>query len=64
MDKTAYFNNAATTFPKPEEVYSFVDKFYRESGLNSGRGQKIPQVNSLKIREICCWSCFTVLPKK
>ncbi len=39
MDKIAYFNNAATTFPKPEEVYSFVDKFYRESGLNSGRGQ-------------------------
>ena len=39
MDKIAYFNNAATTFPKPEEVYSFVDKFYRESGVNSGRGQ-------------------------
>lgn len=39
MDRTAYFNNAATTFPKPEEVYRFVDKFYRESGFNSGRGQ-------------------------
>lgn len=39
MNKIAYFNNAATTFPKPEEVYSFVDKFYRESGVNSGRGQ-------------------------
>jgi cysteine desulfurase family protein len=39
LDKTAYFNNAATTFPKPEEVYNFVDKFYRESGFNSGRGQ-------------------------
>lgn len=39
MDRIAYFNNAATTFPKPEEVYSFVDKFYRESGVNSGRGQ-------------------------
>lgn len=39
MDKIAYFNNAATTFPKPEEVYSFVDKYYRESGVNSGRGQ-------------------------
>lgn len=38
MDKIAYFNNAATTFPKPEEVYSFVDKFYRESGINPGRG--------------------------
>lgn len=39
MDRIAYFNNAATTFPKPEEVYSFVDKFYRESGVNSDRGQ-------------------------
>ncbi|UWG97334.1 aminotransferase class V-fold PLP-dependent enzyme [Dehalobacter sp. DCM] len=39
MDRTAYFNNAATTFPKPEEVYSFIDKYYRESGVNSGRGQ-------------------------
>lgn len=41
MGKTAYFNNAATTFPKPEEVYSFVDKFYRESGLSYGRGNNI-----------------------
>lgn len=39
MDRIAYFNNAATTFPKPEEVYSFVNKFYRESGVSSGRGQ-------------------------
>ena len=39
MDRTAYFNNAATTFPKPEEVYSFMDKFYRESGVNLGRGR-------------------------
>jgi len=39
LDKIAYFNNAATTFPKPEEVYSFVDKYYRETGINSGRGQ-------------------------
>lgn len=34
----AYFDNAATTYPKPDEVYSFMDKFYRESGGNSGRG--------------------------
>lgn len=39
MDKTAYFDNAATTFPKPEEVYVFMDKFYRECGVNVGRGQ-------------------------
>lgn len=35
----AYFDNAATTFPKPEQVYTFTDKFYREYGVNVGRGQ-------------------------
>jgi len=35
----AYFDNAATTFPKPEEVYDFMNKFYRECGVNAGRGQ-------------------------
>ena len=39
MERTAYFDNAATTFPKPEEVYSFMDQFYRECGVNVGRGQ-------------------------
>lgn len=39
MSYTAYFDNAATTFPKPEEVYSFMDQFYRECGVNVGRGQ-------------------------
>lgn len=34
----AYFDNAATTFPKPDCVYSFIEKFYRTSGGNSGRG--------------------------
>lgn len=36
---TAYFDNAATTFPKPEEVYRFMDEFYRTNGVNIGRGQ-------------------------
>ncbi|MBP7508522.1 MAG: aminotransferase class V-fold PLP-dependent enzyme [Prolixibacteraceae bacterium] len=39
MNKSVYFDNAATTFPKPEEVYIFMDKFYRECGVNVGRGQ-------------------------
>ena len=34
----AYFDNAATTFPKPDCVYDFMDKFYREHGGNAGRG--------------------------
>ena len=35
----AYFDNAATTYPKPEKMYSFMDSFYRRSGGNVGRGQ-------------------------
>lgn len=34
----AYFDNAATTFPKPECVYKQMDEFYRSSGANAGRG--------------------------
>lgn len=39
MGRTAYFDNAATTFPKPESVYEFTDSFYRSCGVNVGRGQ-------------------------
>ena len=34
-----YFDNAATSFPKPESVYREMDSFYREYGVNIGRGQ-------------------------
>lgn len=34
----AYFDNAATTYPKPECVYSFMDEFYRNHGGSAGRG--------------------------
>lgn len=34
-----YFDNAATTFPKPENVYRYMDYFYRNYGVNVGRGQ-------------------------
>ncbi len=32
-----YLDNSATTFPKPEEVYRFMDCFYRKNGVNPGR---------------------------
>lgn len=35
----AYFDNAATTYPKPEVVYTSMDKFYRLNGANAGRGR-------------------------
>lgn len=34
----AYFDNAATTYPKPECVYEFMNKFYRTQGASAGRG--------------------------
>lgn len=32
-----FLDNAATSFPKPESVYKFMDEFYRRSGVNPGR---------------------------
>lgn len=37
MDKLIFLDNGATSFPKPEEVYTFMDNFYRKSGVNPGR---------------------------
>lgn len=34
----AYFDNASTTFPKPDCVYNYMDSFYRANGANVGRG--------------------------
>ena len=36
----AYFNNAATTYPKPAAVYAAMDKFYRHNAGSMGRGGK------------------------
>ena len=35
----AYFDNAATTFPKPECVYDALDEFHRTLAMNVNRGQ-------------------------
>lgn len=37
MNNLIYLDNGATSFPKPEEVYVFMDRFYREFGVNPGR---------------------------
>lgn len=37
MEKTIYFDNAATTFPKPNKVYEDMDMNYRSFGVNAGR---------------------------
>ena len=48
----AYFDNAATTYPKPEQVYKFMDEFYRNCGANVGRGAyKLAQTASKLVAE-------------
>jgi cysteine desulfurase family protein len=42
----AYFDNAATTYPKPECVYAFMNEFYRKSGGNAGRGEHSMSVSA------------------
>lgn len=37
MSKLIYLDNGATSFPKPEEVYTYMDYFYRNFGVNPGR---------------------------
>ena len=37
MSELIYLDNGATSFPKPEEVYVYMDHFYRNFGVNPGR---------------------------
>jgi cysteine desulfurase family protein len=37
MSKIIYLDNGATSYPKPEEVYTYMDYFYRNFGVNPGR---------------------------
>jgi len=37
-NRPIYLDNAATTYPKPESVYTAMDEFYRQHGGNAGRG--------------------------
>ncbi|UCD79899.1 MAG: aminotransferase class V-fold PLP-dependent enzyme [Desulfobacterales bacterium] len=37
MENLIYLDNGATSYPKPNEVYTFMDSFYRNFGVNPGR---------------------------
>ena len=37
MENLIYLDNGATSYPKPDEVYAFMDSFYRSFGVNPGR---------------------------
>jgi cysteine desulfurase/selenocysteine lyase len=37
MMPTIYFDHSASSYPKPEEVYRFMDRAFRDFGVNPGR---------------------------
>jgi len=37
MDEVIYLDNAATSFPKPDEVHDCMKEFYKSHGVNPGR---------------------------
>jgi len=37
LDPIIYLDNGATSYPKPESVYVFMDAFFRRAGVNPGR---------------------------
>ena len=43
MSKLIYLDNSATSFPKPDVVYDFMNDFYRKHGVNPGP-QNVNQV--------------------
>ena len=46
----AYFDNAATTYPKPDPVYDFMNEFYRDNGGSAGRGNYEQWEHILQVR--------------
>lgn len=53
-----YFDNAATSYPKPDSVYTEMDRCMREYGANPGRGGHLMSIKAgravLEAREVIC----------
>ncbi|MBI9018655.1 MAG: aminotransferase class V-fold PLP-dependent enzyme [Phycisphaerae bacterium] len=53
MTTRIYFDNAATSFPKPEAVYEAVDNYGRNIGASAGRGAYSEAMESAEIIQRC-----------
>lgn len=51
--KRIYLDNAATSFPKPESVYSAMDDYNRENGAAIGRGSYRATIEATAIVQRC-----------
>ncbi len=69
LKHNAYFDNAATTWPKPEAVYRFTDRFFRSHGVNPGRSGSLlaleaEQMITATRRMLCDFFGFTGDPNR
>ncbi|MFK7857012.1 MAG: aminotransferase class V-fold PLP-dependent enzyme [Granulosicoccus sp.] len=53
MKEHAYFDNAATSWPKPEPVYAFMDSFFRSHGVNPGRSGSLLALEAEQMITAC-----------
>ncbi|MEE9267322.1 MAG: aminotransferase class V-fold PLP-dependent enzyme, partial [Gammaproteobacteria bacterium] len=51
MKDNYYFDNAATSWPKPEVVYTTMDQLFRNYGVNPGRAGHEMAVEAEKMIE-------------
>ena len=49
MKEHHYFDNASTSWPKPEAVYTFMDSFFRSHGVNPGRSGHLLAVEAAQM---------------
>lgn len=52
-DPNLYFDNAATTFPKPESVYGAMESFARQAMGNAGRAGHRGSTEALRVLDRC-----------
>jgi cysteine desulfurase family protein len=53
MPARLYFDNAATSYPKPETVYAALDRYHREIGVAAGRGAYAQAVEVTRVLQRC-----------
>ena len=53
MENLIYLDNGATSFPKPDSVYDFMDKFYRNNGVSPGRSGYDLSIETGNVVEDC-----------
>jgi len=53
MKEHAYFDNAATSWPKPEPVYAYMDSFFRSHGVNPGRSGSLLALEAEQMITAC-----------